>query len=73
MFYLMFVLFRKNPFASAKALDIYTVIILAVMAIGYVSMIGYFVSDFPNGYNFSLSITAVVFMSVTHTLKRRYK
>ena len=73
MFYLMFVLFRKNPFASAKALDIYTVIILVVMAIGYVSMIGYFISDFPNGYNFSLSITAVVFMSVTHTLKRRYK
>ena len=73
MFYFMFVLFRKNPFASAKALDIYTVIFLIVMAFGYVSTIGYFVFDFPNGYNFSLSVTAVAFMSVIHTLKRRYR
>jgi len=73
MFYLIFVLFRKNPFASAKTLDIYTVIFLVVMAIGYFSILPYFLFDFPNGYNFSLSITAVAFMSVIHTLKRRYK
>lgn len=73
MIYLMFVLFRKNPFASAKMLDVYTVIFLVVMAIGYISMLGYFIFDFPNGYNLSLSITAVAFMAVTHTLKRRYK
>ena len=73
MFYLMFVLFRKNPFASAKVLDVYTIIILLFMAFGYVSMLRYFILDFPNGFNLSLSIPAIAFMSVTHTLKRRYK
>jgi len=73
MLYLMFVLFRKNPFASAKALDVYTVIVLVVMAFGYISTLRYFIINFPNGYNTSLSVAAVAFMSVTHTLKRRYK
>ena len=73
MFYLMFVLFRKNPFASAKILDVYTAIILVAMAVGYIFVLKYFILDFPNGYSPSLSITAVAFMSVIHTLKRRYK
>ncbi len=73
MFYLMFVLFRKNPFASAKILDVYTVIILVAMAVGYIFVLKYFILDFPNGYSPSLSITATAFMSVTHTLKKRYK
>ena len=73
MFYLMFVFFRKNPFASAKILDVYTVIILVSMAGGYIFMLKYFILDFPNGYSASLSITATAFMSVIHTLKRRYK
>lgn len=73
MFYLMFVLFRKNPFVSAKALDIYTVIILFAMAMCYILVLKYFILDFPNGYSPSLSITSIAFMSITHTLKRRYK
>ena len=73
MLYLMFVFFRKNPFASAKILDVYTVIILVAMAGGYIFMLKYFILDFPNGYSPSLSITATAFMSVIHTLKRRYK
>lgn len=73
MFYFMFVLLRKNPFASAKSLDIYTVIILIAMALGYFSTLRYFIVDFPNGYNLSMGITAVAFMAVTNSLKRRYK
>lgn len=73
MFYVMFLLYRKNPFASSKALDAYTVIILIFMAIGYISMLRYFILDFPNGFNLSLSIPAIAFMATTHTLKRRYK
>lgn len=73
MFYLMFVLFRKNPFASYKLLDIYTIIILVVMAIGYVMVLRYFIFNFPNDYSPSLCISSIVFMAVTHTLKRRYK
>lgn len=73
MFYAMFVLFRKNPFASSKILDIYTIIVLILMPISYLAMLRYFILDFPNGYNLSMSITAVAFMAVIHTLKRRYK
>ena len=73
MFYAMFVLFRKNPFASSKILDIYTIIVLILMPIAYLAMLRYFILDFPNGYNLSMSITAVAFMAVIHTLKRRYK
>ena len=73
MFYFMFILFRKNPFTSAKALDIYAVIILVVMAVGYVSTLKYFILDFPNGILVSLCITPVAFMAIVHTLKRRYK
>ena len=73
MFYLMFVLFRKNPFASAKILDVYTVIVLVALAVGYIFVLKYFILDFPNGYSPSLSLTATAFMSVTHTLKKRYK
>lgn len=72
-FYFMFILFRKNPFVSGKGLDIYTIIFLGIMAFSYVSMLIIFISDFPNGFNFSLSIPAVIFMAVIHTLKRRYK
>ena len=73
MFCFMFVLFRKNPFVSSKALDIYTIIVLVVMAVGYISVLRYFIVDFPNGFNLSLCITPVAFMATTHTLKRRYK
>lgn len=72
-FYFMFALFMKNPFASAKTLDIYTILILSFMALCYILMLKPFIYDFPNGYNSSLSITSIVFMAVIHTLKRRYK
>ena len=72
-FYFMFTLFMKNPFASAKTLDIYTILILSFMALCYILMLKPFIYDFPNGYNSSLSITTIVFMAVIHTLKRRYK
>lgn len=74
MFYLTFVLLRKNPFASAaKVLDIYTVIMLIVTMIGYISMVRYFILDFPNGYYVGSGIMPISFMAITHTLKRRYK
>ena len=73
MFYFMFVLFRRNPFASAKMLDVFTVIVLIVMSVSYIPMLKYFIFDFPNGFYFNMSVTPVVFMAITHTLKRRYK
>ena len=73
MFYFSFVLFRRNPFASAKMLDIFTIIVLVVMLISYLPLLKYFIFDFPNGFYFNMSVTPVGFMAITHTLKRRYK
>ena len=72
MFRFMFVLLRKNPFASTKVLDIYTIIILVAMTIAYIPLLKDFVPKSPNGFNFSLSIIPTAFMAVIHTLKRRY-
>lgn len=71
--YFMFVLFRKNPFASAKVIDIYAVFLLVAMVIGYLSVLRYSIIDFPNGYIVGSSIAPVAFMSIIHTLKRIYK
>lgn len=72
MFRFMFVLFGKNPFASAKTLDIYTIIILVAMTIAYMPLLKDFIFQFPNGFTFALSIVPTAFMAVTHTLRRRY-
>ena len=73
MFYFMFILFRRNPFASSKVLDIYSIIILVAMLYSFFALLIYFIKDFPEGFSFSLSICPTVFMAVVHTLKRRYK
>jgi len=71
--YLMFVLMRKNPFASGKAIDIYTIIFLVIMCIGNISLLSEYILYFPNNFNIGLSFTPVVIMSAIHSLKRRYK
>lgn len=71
MLYVMFVLFRKNPFASAKTLDFYTILLLSVMSLSYVFILVEFISYFPNGFSFALCIVPAAVMAVTHTLKRR--
>lgn len=72
MFYFVFVLFKRNPFASARTLDICTVIFLIVMAFGYFSTLRYLIIDFPNGFSPSLCFSPIGFMAVVKTLKRRY-
>lgn len=73
MVYLMFVLMRKNPFASGKAIDIYTIIFLVIMCIGNISLLSEYILYFPNKFNIGLSFTPVVILSVIQSLKRRYQ
>lgn len=71
--YLMFVLMRKNPFASGKMIDTFTIIFLVIMCIGNIALLIEYIQFFPNSFNFGLSITPVVILSVIHSLKRRYQ
>ena len=73
MFYFCLVLSRKNPFASGKLLDIYTMIFLIAMLAGYSSTIGYFITDFPNGFTPMICAVPMGFMALVQSLKRRYK
>ena len=73
MFYLFFVFYRKNPLASAKGLDFYTVSFLTIMTIGYFSVLPYFFTNFPNGFSPSLCISPLVFVAVIQSLKKRYR
>ena len=71
--YLAFVLFRKNPFASAKMMDVYTVFVLGFITFSYISTTGSFIFDFPNGIGVAWSWMPLIFVAVTHSLKRRYR
>lgn len=70
-FTLAFRFARKNPFVSEKIIDVYTVIFLGMMVLGYLFTIPYLFLDFPNGYTASSSFCAVVFLAVIHGLRRR--
>lgn len=71
--YFMFLLLGKNPFSSAKVIDIYAVFFLGSMSIGYLSILRYLIVDFPNGYTLASSIAPVAVMAILHALKRRYR
>lgn len=73
MIYFMFVWTRRNPFSSGKAMDVYTMIFLGIMPIAYISVLATSVVNFPNNFDFSLSMPSIVFMAAIHSLKRRYK
>ena len=73
MVYLMFVLMRKNPFASGKAIDIYTIIFLVIMCIGNISLLSEYLLYFPNKFNIGLGFMPVVILSVIHSIKSKYK
>lgn len=73
MFYFGLVLFKKNPFASAKVMDVYTTFFLAGITLGYVLMLQYFIVDFPNGFSPSLCFTISGFLAILQALKKRYK
>ena len=71
--YFTFLLLGKNPFSSAKMIDIYAAFFFGCMSIGYLSIIRYLILDFPNGYYLSSSIVPVAFIAILHALKRRYR
>ncbi len=70
--YLVFVFNRKNPFCSNKVADIYTVFVLIMMSIGYVSTIYQFIIYFPDGF-MPLWLMPAGILAIIHSLKRRYK
>ena len=72
-FSLVFRFARKNPFVSEKAVDVYTVIFLGLMVLGYCSTVPYLFLDFPNGYTASSGLCAVIFLAVIHGLRIREK
>ncbi|MBQ8432744.1 MAG: helix-turn-helix transcriptional regulator [Clostridia bacterium] len=63
----------KNPFVSEKVTDIYTVIFLGLMLLGYISTVQYLFWDFPNGFTASSCLCAAIVLAVVRGLKRRYK
>ena len=71
--YLCLVLARKSPFSSAKAMDIYTIIIMAVAAWSYLVMLINLLSDFYGMLSPGFCFTITLFVSAVHSLKRRYK
>ena len=73
MFYLVFIVMRKNPFCSNKVADIYTLLALIFLSIGYVSMFNYYITYFPDGLLPSSLIVPAGIVAVIHSLKRRYK
>ena len=64
---------RKNPFTSEKVLDIFCLFILLIMVLAYILMGVEMIKYFPDGFSPSICIPPVVFMSLVHIQKKRYK
>ena len=71
--YFSLILARKGPFSSAKALDVYTIVIMAVMIWAYLMMLVNLMIDFFGMLSPSFCFAITIFVSAVHTLKRRYK
>ena len=72
MFRLSFYMARKNPFSSTKGLDIFYLFILSIMIIAYIFIAIELIKN-PNSFSPSVCVPPLVFMSIIHTLKKRYK
>lgn len=72
MFRLSFFMARKNPFSSTKGLDIFYLFILSIMIIAYIFIAIELIKN-PNSFSPSVCVPPLVFMSIIHTLKKRYK
>lgn len=70
--YFMFSLFKKNPFASAKLIDFYTMFFMCFMTLSAFLMLKDFIFYFPNGFYMTSPIPCMIIMGITRGLKRRY-
>lgn len=71
--YFSLIMARKGPFSSAKALDVYTIIIMAIMIWAYLMMLINLFMDFYGMLSPSFCFAITIFVSAVNTLKRRYK
>lgn len=73
VFYFMFILSKKNPFATDKFIDFGTAFFLIFMSLGFVLMLKDFILYFPNGFYMSSSTPGMAIMGITRALKKRYR
>lgn len=71
-FYFTMALSRRSPFASAKYLDVYTFIALIFFSLAYLSILRFYILDFPTASP-AVSALPMILMAILHSLKRRYK
>ena len=72
-FYFMFILFKKNPFAPDKFVDLATAFFLIIMSLGFVLMLKDFIFSFPNGFYMTSCMPGMGIMGITRALKKRYR
>ena len=73
MFYFMFILAKKNPFASEKFTDFGTAFILFFMLWGAFLMVKDFIFYFPNGFYMASCAPPMAIMGIVLGLKKRYR
>jgi len=71
--YFGFTLSMKSSLTSKKTIDFYCIIIVFVLALGYVFLIKDFIIYFPTGFSISTAFAPVTFLAVLSALKKRYK
>lgn len=72
-FYFMFILFKKNPFAPDKFVDLATAFFLIFMSLAFVLMLKDFIFSFPNGFYMTSCMPGMGIMGITRALKKRYR